>query len=232
MTTKQADQNTNYEALLFDLDGVLLEGPATDAEVYQAGADAAIKEFHCSVTDEQRRKLGKYPFDEQMAACCRELGIDPADFWSRRERLASEIANLRIADGVRSPYPDTKALAEIRDEFDIALGIVSNNRAHTVTFVAETLFGEVFSLAIGREPTVEGYRRKKPDGYYLDLALSELEVDTAVYVGDRETDMVAASSVGIDTAFIRRGHNSKISLDQAPTYDIESLEALPGIVDR
>jgi len=51
----------------------------------------------------------------------------------------------------------------------------------------------------------------------------------ALYVGDRETDLVAANEVGADGAFLRRSHNRDATLDREPAYEIESLTAL---VDR
>lgn len=216
----------SYDAILFDMDGVLLEGPATPAAVYQAGADRVIDGLDVSVTEDQRRTLGKYGYDDQLAACCRDLGVDQAQFWTARERAASTIANERIRDGAREPYRDTTVLDNLRGE----LGIVSNNRDATVSFVAKTLFDGRFDVATGREETVAGYRRRKPDSHYIETTLETLDAEHAVYVGDRESDIVAATRAGIDSAFLRREHNSQMTLDTAPTYDIDGLSELPTVL--
>lgn len=217
----------DYEAVVFDLDGVLLQDAATPASVYQEAADAVVDSFDLPVTDDQRRTLGKYHFDEDLAACCRDVGVDPEAFWGARERFASRIANRRIHEGARRPYPDTDVLADLAP----ALAIVSNNRQATVSFAAEHLFDGQFAVATGRDRTLAGYGRKKPNSYYLDRTLAELGVEHALYVGDRGSDVVAAHRAGIDSAFLRREHNSQMTLEDPPTYDIDSLAVLPAILD-
>lgn len=217
----------DYEAVIFDLDGVLLQDAATPASVYEDAADTVIDWFDLDVTDDQRRTLRKYHYDDELAACCRDIGVDPEAFWGARERFASRIGNRRIHDGARRPYPDTDVLAGLAP----VLAIVSNNRQATVTFVAQHLFDGQFAAATGRDRTIAGYGRKKPNSYYLDQTLADLGVERALYVGDRESDVVAAHRAGIDSAFLRREHNSATTLEEPPTYDIDSLSALPAILD-
>ncbi len=72
---------------------------------------------------------------------------------------------------------------------------------------------------------------KKPDPHFLERALADLEADSALYVGDSEHDVIAAHRAGIDSAFVRRRHCRDDELSVTPTYDIETLSALPAIVD-
>lgn len=216
-----------YDAVLFDLDGILLKGPATPAEVYQRAADDVINFFDLEVTEEQRRTLGKYHFDAQLEACCREVGIDPPSFWGARERFASRRSHRRLQNGEREPYADTAILGDL----PVPLGIVSNNRQATVTFVADYFFEGLFSVAIGRERTPEGFKRRKPDSYYIERALDELDVSNPLYVGDRAVDVEAAAKAGLDTAFVRRDHNGNMNPEPVPAFDIASLTELPAIFD-
>jgi len=218
---------TRFDAVLFDMDGVLLEGASTPASVYRRAAGDAIEALELAVPDDQRASLEQYHFDQEMAACCRGLGVDPAAFWQTREHFATERATHRLATGEREPFADTAALADL----SVPLGIVSNNRAATVDFVAERLFSGRFDIAIGRDPTVTGFERRKPDSHYLDRALDSLGTDRAVYVGDRETDVLAARAAGIESAFLRRAHNDGVTFDQPPALDIESLRALPSMLE-
>ena len=54
--------------------------------------------------------------------------------------------------------------------------------------------------------TVESLERKKPNTHYVERALSDLDADAALYVGDSESDVVAADRAGLDSAFVRRPH--------------------------
>ena len=217
-----------YDAILFDMDGVLLQGVTTLPEVYQRAAHDVIEEFDLVVPEERLPRLEKYTYDDQLADCCRAVGIDPERFWETRERYASERANRLLREGSREPFPDTAVLSEL----SAVLGVVSNNRDTTVKFVADNLLPGEFAVAMGRDPTVEGFRRRKPDSYYIDRALSELDVDRALYVGDRQSDVVAAYSAGIDAAFLRREHNSVMSVDPEPTLELQGLDELVDFVDE
>lgn len=69
-----------------------------------------------------------------------------------------------------------------------------------------------------------------PDEADVD-ALLDVGVDPgdALYVGDSETDLVAAERAGSDAAFVRRSHCADVELDAAPTHEVATLTEL---VDR
>jgi HAD superfamily hydrolase (TIGR01549 family) len=223
----QADGVGSYEALLFDMDGVLIQGAATLQTVYDSAADDALAELGAAVPETERAPLRQPRFTDATAERCRAVGLDPAEFWTTRERFASVRANRRIGSDPRAPFEDTAVLAALPEP----VGVVSNNRAATVEHVTSTLFPGRFEVAIGRDPTLEGYRRRKPDPHYLERALDRLGVERALYVGDREHDIVAAHRAGIDGALVRREHGPVGALDETPAFDIESLEALPELLD-
>jgi HAD superfamily hydrolase (TIGR01549 family) len=219
------DGGVAYEAVLFDMDGVLIRGRSTLPEVYRNAADDALAELGVTVPEEERAPLRRPHYSEAMAERCRAVGLDPERFWQARERFASERANRRIGTDPRAPYDDTAVL----DRLSGPLGVVSNNRGATVEHVASELFSGRFEVAVGRDPTLEGYRRRKPDTHYIARALNRLGVEDALYVGDRETDLLAARRAGIDGALVRRNHGQG-TLDETPTLDIDGLDELPALL--
>jgi phosphoglycolate phosphatase-like HAD superfamily hydrolase len=64
----------------------------------------------------------------------------------------------------------------------------------------------------------------------VEQALSDLDADSALFVGDNESDIRAAENAGIDSAFIRRPHRSDWELNVWPTWDIDELDDLHEIV--
>ncbi|ERH08599.1 MAG: haloacid dehalogenase family hydrolase [halophilic archaeon J07HX64] len=210
-----------YEAVLFDMDGVLIQGRATTPEVYANAADDTLAELGADVSETERSVLRQPQFDRAMAERCRAVGIDPEEFWTVREGFASERANRRIGSEPRTPYEDTTVLATL----SARLGVVSNNRRGTVEYVADKLFSGRFEAAVGRDPTLEGYRQRKPDPHYIERALGQLGVENALYVGDRGTDLLAARRAGIDGAILRRDHGQG-TLEETPTLDLTGLEEL------
>lgn len=223
--------------ILFDMDGIILDGPRTDPQVYADAADDALAELGASPTQAQRRDLRQHG-TELVADRCTELGIDPDRFWELKERYASEGTHDRLRSGDRACYDDTDVLAALADRTTI--GLVTNNRHRTAEFVADH-FGFEFGVVRGRDPTFEGYHRRKPDPYYIEDALAELGLRAdgerkrkghGLYVGDFEKDVTAGTAAGLETAFVRRQHNRGLERPADATYELESLTELPGVLDE
>ncbi|RQH03245.1 HAD family hydrolase [Natrarchaeobius oligotrophus] len=212
--------------ILFDMDGIVLEGPRTPQEVYASAAHDALSELEVEPTVEQRRDFERHDL-ETIANRCDELEIDPARFWDLRERYASERTHDRIQSGDRGRYDDVDAIGDLARHTTIAL--VTNNRHRTATFVDDH-FGLEFDAVRGRDPTFEGFRRRKPDPYYIEETLVELGTDEGIYVGDSESDVVAGRAAGLETAFVRRPHNADLECSVEATYEIESLRELLELV--
>jgi HAD superfamily hydrolase (TIGR01549 family) len=220
------DDGPAYEAILFDMDGVLIQGRATLPSVYAEAADDALDELGADVPPTERAPFRQPQFDERMARCCREAGLDPGAFWTTRERFATERATDHIGSDPRAPFEDTAVLADVPGP----LGVVSNNRGGTVEYVAAELFPGRFEVAVGRDPTLEGYRRRKPEPDYIERALDALGVDHALYIGDRPKDLTAARRAGIDGAFLRRPFNRDVTLED-PAPELDGLADLPALLE-
>lgn len=222
-----------YDALLFDMDGVLLDGRGTDPAVYDEATRAVFAD--AGVTDPAGLVLDHHDGGHRdIVAAAEAHDLDPADLWAAREARASDLEHERIRAGERAPFDDVSALHDLAESHAIA--VVSNNRHATVEFVADWAeIVDAVSVVRGRSPTVEDYERQKPDPYYLHEALDDLGVDDpgrTLYVGDRETDVVAAERAGMDSAFLRRSHNLESELGREPTYEIESLTELLELDSR
>jgi phosphoglycolate phosphatase-like HAD superfamily hydrolase len=88
---------------------------------------------------------------------------------------------------------------------------------------------DVFTVVRGREPGLEGFRRRKPEPYYLLETMERLGADRGLYVGDRETDMVAAERAGLEGVFVAREHNADVELEVEPAARIGSLAELAAL---
>lgn len=230
--------------ICFDMDGILLEGPRTAPQVYDDAADAALEELGAEPTPAQRRAFRSQD-TEALREHCAELGLDPDRFWTLKERYASAGTHERLRSGARGLYDDIDAVRTLADRAGTAIGLVTNNRHETAEFVAD--FVDIpFDVVRGRDPTIEGYERRKPDPYYLEDALARLTGRTTLdsvrgdgsdagdrtgeprglYVGDSPKDVVAGTKIGFETAFIRRPHNRDLDRPADATYDLESLTDL------
>ncbi|WP_435184438.1 HAD family hydrolase [Halobellus sp. EA9] len=220
-----------YDAVVFDNDGVLVERPGVELLRSAAReAFAAVGVENPADEDVEAVAYGVTP--ETLERVCGAYGVDVDDFWAARERTASAAQIGAMEGGETDRYPDIDVL----DDLAVPLGIVSTNQQATIDAILrhhglESLFG----TAYGREPTVESLRRKKPAPYYLERALDDLGAESALFVGDSETDVLAAHRAGVDSAFLRRPHRADTTLDAEPTYELDSLRSLrdlPGVTLR
>ena len=215
------------EPLLFDMDGVLLEGTGTDPSIYAAAADDAIEALGLEPTPAQRRDLRRHEIEPVLEHAA-DLGVDPDTFWATKDEHASRRSREVISAGERGLYDDVDVVHDLAAA--TTLGLVSNNRHETATFVA-THFELPFAAVRGRAPTIDGSRRRKPDPHYLERTLETLDAEGGIYFGDRATDVRAARAAGLEAAYLRRPHNAEEPLPAGTSYELSSLEALPSLLD-
>jgi phosphoglycolate phosphatase-like HAD superfamily hydrolase len=112
----------------------------------------------------------------------------------------------------------------------VPCGVVSNNQRRIVASVlAAHGLQDLFGTIRARDPTLDSLDRKKPAPTYLEAAMADLDIERPLYVGDSETDVLAANRAGVDTAFLRREHNADVSLSVDPTYEVTGLDEVVAL---
>lgn len=209
-----------YDAVVFDNDGVLVE--RTDRGAMADAVAAAFEAVDAEPAEEFVREfLAPKEFPE--ARLREDHGVDPERFWTHREAEVAALQREAVLTGEKALYDDARAIAEL----DHPLGLVSNNHHEIVEFVLDHHdLGDHFETVYGRRQSLDELERKKPATHYLDRALDDLGTRNALYVGDSETDVVAADRAGIDAAFVRRPHRADASLSVEPTYEVPDLRTL------
>ena len=217
-----------YDAVVFDKDGVLVGRTAFDTlreAAWDAFVSLGVDDPDLSHVDDVA--VGVDP--ATLTDICERYGIDRSEFWRARDEIAS-VAQIEAARrGQKTPYDDVDALRRL----NASLGVVSSNQQATVDAVLDhfDLAGR-FDAVYGREPSIASLSRKKPSPYYVERVLEDLGAETAIFVGDNESDVRAADNAGIDSAFIRRPHRRNVELTCQPTYEIDDLHDLVSICGR
>ncbi|MFC6973559.1 HAD family hydrolase [Halomicroarcula sp. GCM10025709] len=215
---------TDRPVVLFDMDGVFLEGRGTDDAVHERALDDALAERGLDVDPDIRALLSGHEYDTDFALGCRRLGVDPVALYERRERYSTQRAIDSLDAGSRTPYDDVEVLTDLADQYP--LGVVSNNYDDVVRFVVDRYGIDVFDHVRGRATGVTGFYRRKPDPHYLLDAMDALDGSGGIYVGDRGTDVLAATRAGLDAAFVTRPHNEGAELPVSPAIEADSLTDL------
>ena len=215
-----------YDAVILDNDGVLTA--MTDRSVMKRAVTDAFRDLGIVDPDPEdvsRLVYGVTP--EILSTVAGRYGLDPGALWYRRDMRSSLVQEREIRAGRKPLYEDTSVLSRI----DVPMGIVSSNQDRTVaTILNQFDIGGYFQSVYGREMHPDSLARKKPNPHYLELAIAELGATNPLYVGDSETDIQAAAAAGVDSVFLRRAHRADTELGVVPTYEIESLTALPDIL--
>jgi phosphoglycolate phosphatase len=218
----------DYDAVLFDSDGVLVEPPGAETQT------AAIRRAFQSVgiddpAEGHVQALTSGVTSETLDDIGAVYDIDPVALWEAREHHDEQSQFEAFRAGDRDRYDDTAAVSDI----PLPRGVVSNNHHSTIEFVLEFFeFDDDFDTYYGREKTVESLGLKKPNTHYVERALDDLGGGSALYVGDSENDVLAAHRAGLDSVFLRRQHCRSVDLSVDPTYELETLHGLAALLDE
>jgi phosphoglycolate phosphatase len=100
-------------------------------------------------------------------------------------------------------YPGIEeALATLKGQ-GRQLGLCTNKRLDSTLSILDTLgLTKYFAAIIGGNSTPY----KKPDPRHLAAALAEMEVSSAIMVGDHHNDLAAAAGLRLDAVFVTWGY--------------------------
>ena len=220
---------SRYDAVVFDSDGILVAPPRHETQV--AAVRAAFEEQGVEgVGEETLAALVTDPSADRIGDLAAAYDVDPEAVWNARERHDERSQEMAFENGSRTTYDDVSAIGEITGE----RGVVSNNHHATIEFVLDYFdLDHLFSTYYGRANGIENLTRRKPNPHYIGRALSDLDAanDRVLYVGDSESDVVAANRANIDSAFVRRSHRENLALTVTPTYEVDDLHAVTRIAN-
>lgn len=212
-----------YDALLLDHDGVIVELLALES--LESGilshGEPCYRALGIEPDDSLREALSIGATANEMRQLASEYDADASELWRCRDNAAEKTLCEATRTGEKDPYEDVSALGTV----ELPIGIASNNQRRIVEFIlSHHDLTHLFETVWGREPTLNSLSRKKPEPTYLLGAMDEMGVENPLYVGDSETDVIAAERADVDCAFIRREHNSTYELSVDPTYEITGLD--------
>jgi putative hydrolase of the HAD superfamily len=193
-----------YDAVIFDLFGTLVD--IFSLEEYRAFIEDMCAVLGVSPADfmsrwdekADERALGTVPVVEQLAALCRDLGVDVTPAQLERA-VEMRVAFVR---GVMVPRDDAAATLAALRERGLKVGVISDCSEEVVaawpsTPLAPLVHEAVMSAAVGL---------KKPDPRVYELSCERLGVapGRCLYVGDGGSrELSGAAAVGMDAVLIR-----------------------------
>ncbi len=195
----------NYNTVIFDLDGTLLDtlddlADSLDHTLTEVGAPTLTRA-------QVRRYVGN-----GMARLI-ELALPGGRDDPRYDRtLETMQAYYKAHNQIKTaPYPGVMELIDELRRRGYALAVVSNKPDTSVKPLVKSYFGDSIPVAIGQRPDV----RRKPAPDAVEEALRQLGRDRseAVYVGDSEVDLYTARNAGMDCISVTWGFRDRELLD-------------------
>ena len=215
----------NYDTVIFDLDGTLLNTleDLADAVNFVMRAnrypERTIEEVRCFVGNGIRRLM-------EQAVPEHVIGEEFERVFEEFKNYYTEHCQIKTC-----AYEGIMPLLSCLYEKGYAMAIVSNKNHAAVCELNNIYFKEFIKVAIGQKDGI----RKKPAPDTVIQALKELGKDKekAIYVGDSEVDFATAKNSGMDCALVTWGFRTVEELAEfSPTAFIDKPEELLGVLEK
>lgn len=198
-----------YQAILFDLDGTLLD----TLEDLADSVNAILKKYGFPLRgrEEIRRFLGNG--SERLMKEALPEGISERDFTKYLgEYQAYYKAHM---EDKTAPYEGVLPLLEELRKAGLKIGVVSNKFDLAVKGLCEKYFLGYIDGAAG-EREADGIRRKPaPDMVLTAAKRLGVDVQDCLYVGDSEVDILTARNAGMDCVSVTWGFRDEEFLRKA-----------------
>lgn len=195
-----------YKALIFDLDGTLLD--TLDDLADSVNAVLSANGYPTKTRDEVCRAVGN-GMKNLIGRVLPDGANDPAF-----DRILSEFKAHYGAhcEDKTAPYAGIPAMLANLQHAGVKMAIVSNKADYAVKTLSQAWFADTVSVAIG-ENEAAGIR-KKPAPDTVDLALRELGVSRAdaAYVGDSDVDVETARNCDMPCLSVTWGFRDRAFL--------------------
>lgn len=215
----------NYDTVIFDLDGTLLNTleDLADAVNFVMRAnqypERTIEEVRHFVGNGIRRLM-------EQAVPEHVIGEEFERVFEEFKKYYTEHCQNKTC-----AYEGIMPLLGCLYEKGYAMAIVSNKNHAAVCELNDIYFKEYITVAIGQKDGI----RKKPAPDTVIQAIKELGKDKekAIYVGDSEVDFATAKNSGMDCALVTWGFRTVEELAEfSPTAFIDKPEDLFGVLEK
>ena len=200
-------QRMNYQYILFDMDGTVLE---TLEDLYDA-TNVALKHFGLPeiTMDDCRRYVGN------GAARLIEQAV-PAGTPEEKTKEVLEYyvpwyaahSNIKTA-----PYPGIMELLQKIREAGGKSAIISNKPDVACKSLSEIFFQGMVETAIGQSDRIA--RKPAPDTIFEAMKILGAKKEDCVYIGDSEVDIQTAKNAGISCISVLWGFRTREELEKA-----------------
>lgn len=218
-------QAQNLQAVLFDLDGTLIDTASEFVIVVQA-----LREEHgLAPTDEKLIRASVSNGARALVKLALDIDEQAPEFESKRLRLLELYSD--VLGSSATPYPGITELLGALDERGIRWGISTNKpRAYTIPLLERLALSPAAGSVVCPDDVSE--RKPHPESLYLNCKHLGCEPTRAIYIGDHRRDIEAGRRAGMKTIAALYGY---IEADDDPSswgadHAVHSSRDLQGLI--
>lgn len=215
----------SYDQVIFDNDGVLLDSTTEDLEWMEQFRVREAERMGSEMTIEQSHKIFKATTGEEVRQVADETGLTVEQLREIEIRKSQKKIE-KIRNGEISLFDSAQNILE---QIEKPKSMVSNAPRKATEFSLKhfnihNYFHEVRSPSLD---SIETYmEKKKPNPEMIRETIKEKASDNPIYIGDSDTDIIAAEKAGIDSIHIETSGKT----DQNPTHTAKNLQQVLQII--
>ena len=230
-TRRQQPHNSTFKAVLFDLDGTLVEFKFKVKESREAMIELlASKGF--DIDRFAGLPSSQALFNEVQRQIDESERLSSSYTFARVREELSELLNgfERIALSEARPHPGSLGTVKRIMERGVTTAIVTNSgRGPVESLLSAFGFLPYLSLVITRDEA--GKLKPEPDGILVALARLGVGPGDAVYVGDSVLDIQASRRAGVQCVSVATGlYRAETLMAERPDFLISRIEELEEIL--
>lgn len=111
-----------------------------------------------------------------------------------------------------APYPHIIEVLKQLKKDGYRLGVVSNKHEYLVKQLNDDVFESIFEVAIGQTDDLP--IKPAPDMLYKGIKLLDSTVESSIFIGDSDTDMLTAKNANIISIGVTWGFRTKETLER------------------
>ncbi len=219
-TPEQMKNDRPVEAVIFDMDGVLIDSREM---IYQAMEHVLLDRRVLGITREDIAEVTGKPIAEMYRLLA--PGHDPAELEGLH--LAHHEQNIHLLRGFDEAHAALQQLTDMHYSLGVFTGFNELTYGRLDQFGLREYFQEIVETT--------QYTKHKPDPEGLLLCIDKLSTtaDKVVYIGDGKSDMLAGKAAGVHkTIGITQGFSSAEALmDAGADAIVDSLTEAVEVID-
>lgn len=216
---------SNYEAVIFDQDGVLLDSGLNNfLWVDQTRKNAAEKKGYNFTTQDSlkivhstsQKEINNFLDEKEMT-------------WSELQYIERKVAEKKVEmvkQGYIRLFPDTHRFLT---SLNVPTGLATNASSISTDFVLDFFglrhyFNSIHNIELERD---KWFKRKKPNAVLLQEVMQDIGAENVLMVGDTSSDVGAAQAAEADSVLVE---SYKKSPELNPTYRVKNISEVSRLL--